>query len=58
MNGGNQDVDHTHVFETYIRFALSDIFAITGDMQYVEDAMKAGDGPKGWIFGLRLTAEL
>jgi len=58
MNGGNLDVDHTHVFETYVRCALNDIFAITGDVQYMKDAMKAGDGPKGWIFGLRLTAEL
>ena len=47
LNGGNQDVDHTHVFETYVRFALSDIFAITGDVQYMKDAMKAGDSPQG-----------
>jgi hypothetical protein len=57
LNGGNQEVDHTHVFETYVRFAMSDIFAITGDVQYMKDAMKEGDSPQGWIFGLRLTAE-
>jgi porin len=57
MNGGNQDVDHTHVFETYVRFALSDIFAITGDVQYMKDSMKVGDSPSAWIFGLRATAE-
>ncbi len=57
MNGGNQDVDHTHVFETYVRVALNDIFAITGDVQYMKDSMKAGDSPDGWIFGLRATAE-
>ncbi len=57
LNGGNQDVDHTHVFETYVRVALSHIFAVTGDVQYMEDAMKEGDSPSGWIFGLRLTAE-
>ncbi|MDQ1334613.1 MAG: hypothetical protein QG552_1563 [Thermodesulfobacteriota bacterium] len=57
LNGGNQDVDHSHVFETYVRVALNDIFAITGDVQYMEDAMKAGDSPNGWIFGLRATAE-
>jgi len=57
LNGGNQNVSHTHVFETYVRFALSNIFAITGDVQYMKDTMKAADSPNGWIFGLRLTAE-
>ena len=55
--GGNLDVDHTDVFEIYSRFALNDIFAATGDVQYMKDSMKAGDSPDGWIFGLRLTAE-
>jgi len=58
LNGGNQGVDHTHVLETYVRFALSEVFAITGDVQYMNDAMRQGDSPDGWIFGLRLTAEL
>lgn len=57
LNGGNLDADHTHVFETYIRFALNDIFAVTGDVQYMKDSMKVGDSPDGWIFGLRATAE-
>lgn len=55
--GGNLDVDHTDVFEIYGRFALNDIFAVTGDVQYMKDSMKEGDSPKGWIFGLRMTAE-
>ncbi len=57
LSGGNQEVDHTHVFETYVRFALNHIFAITGDVQYMKDAMKVGECPNGWILGLRLTAE-
>ena len=57
LRGGNQNVDHTDVFEVYGRFALNDIFAVTGDVQYMEDSMKEGDSPKGWIFGLRMTAE-
>ena len=57
LRGGNLEVDHTHVFEIYGRFALNDIFAVTGDVQYMKDSMKEGDSPKGWIFGLRLTAE-
>ena len=28
-----------------------------GDVQYMKDSMAVGDSPKGWIFGLRLTAE-
>ncbi|MCD6294563.1 MAG: carbohydrate porin [Deltaproteobacteria bacterium] len=57
LRGGNQDVDHTDVFEVYGRFALNDIFAITGDVQYMKDSMDVGDSPDGWIFGLRATAE-
>jgi len=57
LRGGNLDVDHTDVFEVYGRFALNDIFAITGDVQYMKDSMKVGDSPDGWIFGLRMTAE-
>ena len=57
LGGGNLDVDHTDVFEVYGRFALNDIFAITGDIQYMKDSLKKGDSPKGWIFGVRLTAE-
>ncbi len=57
LRGGNQEVDKTDVFEIYGRFALNDIFAITGDMQYMKDSRKTGDGPSGLIFGLRATAE-
>lgn len=57
LGGGNLEVDHTEVFEVYGRVALNSVFAITGDVQYMKDAMKAGGGPGGWIFGLRATAE-
>jgi hypothetical protein len=57
LGGGNLDVDHTDVFEVYGRFPLNDIFAITGDIQYMKDSMKEGHSPNGWIFGLRATAE-
>jgi len=55
--GGNLDVDHTDVLEVYGRFALTDIFAVTGDVQYMKDSMEVGNSPEGWIFGLRMTAE-
>ena len=57
LTGGNLDVDQTDVFEIYGRFALNNICAVTGDIQYMKDSMKKGDSPSGWIFGLRATAE-
>jgi len=57
LRGGNLDVDHSDVFEVYGRFALTDIFAITGDVQYMKDSVRAGEDADGWIFGLRVTAE-
>ena len=57
LRSGNLDLDHTDVFEVYGRFALNNIFAITGDIQYMKDSTKEGDSPNGWIFGLRATAE-
>ncbi len=58
LRGGNLDVNNTDVFEIYGRFALNDIFAITGDIQYMKDSYKDGDNdPSAWIFGLRATAE-
>ena len=57
LRGGNLDVDQTHVFEIYARFALSGIFALTADVQYMKDEMKQDDSPRGFICGLRLTAE-
>ena len=57
LRGGNLEVDHTDVFEVYGRFGLTDIFAITADVQYMKDSMNVEDSPDGWIFGLRATAE-
>jgi len=57
LGGGNQDVNHTDVFEVYARVAFNPILAMTGDVQYMKDDRSAGESPEGWIFGLRLTAE-
>ena len=57
LMGGNQGVDYTDVFEVYGRIAINHIFGVTGDVQYMKDSMVVGDSPKGWIFGLRVTAE-
>ncbi|HKI49947.1 MAG TPA: carbohydrate porin, partial [Desulfobacteria bacterium] len=57
VGGGNQGLNYTDVFEIYGRIAVTSIFAVTGDVQYMKDAMAEGDSPEGWIFGLRVTAE-
>jgi hypothetical protein len=57
LSGGNLDVDQMHVLEIYARFALSSTFALTADLQYMKDEMKQDDSPRGFIYGLRLTAE-
>jgi len=57
LEGGNTGIDHTQVFEVYARFLLNDYLAVTADIQYMDEALSDGDGPKGWIPGIRLTAE-
>ena len=56
LGGGNQDIDTTQVLEGYIRFVLTKIFALTLDVQYMREKMKAGEGPKGFIYGVRMAA--
>jgi porin len=57
--GGNQEIDRAQVVEGYVRFALSEIFAVTLDAQYLDDRYKtgAGDDVDGFITGIRLTAQ-
>ena len=54
---GPQNVDQTHVAETYYRMAVSEFFTVTADLQYMKDVNRAGSDPEGIIFGIRLTAE-
>jgi hypothetical protein len=61
LNGGNTNVRRTNVFEAYYRAVLNDYFAITADVQYMDDSLRKTDplqeSPEGWILGLRATAE-
>jgi hypothetical protein len=59
LSGGNQGIDRAQVAEGYIRFGLNEIFALTLDLQYLDDTYKegAGDDVEGWITGMRLTAQ-
>ena len=61
LEGGNLDLDHTQVIEAYYRFGINDVLAFTADVQYMADARIKIDpiqeDPRGWIFGVRLTAQ-
>jgi porin len=61
LEGGNQSVENTQVFEAYYRAVLNEYAAITADIQYMKDDITNVDSrqenPEGWIFGMRLTAE-
>ena len=57
VDGGNQDVRDTQVAEIYYRFVVNRIFAVTADVQYMEDNLATSPSPKGFILGLRGTAE-
>lgn len=56
-DGGNGDIDKYQVFEAYVRFMLSELVAGTLDLQYVKQDLKVGEGPSGFMPGVRLTAE-
>lgn len=57
LPGGNEDVRGSHVAELYYRFVAHKYLAITADVQYMRDDLKAGRGPRGFIVGLRFAAE-
>lgn len=61
LEGGNGDIDKSQVFETYYRVGLNDYVGLTADVQYLEEDLAWSDprqeNPKGWILGMRLTAE-
>ena len=57
LNGGSLDIDKSQVAEAYYRWQLGEVLGLTADVQYMRDDYKAGSGPRGWIFGLRATAE-
>ena len=57
FGGGNQDLDVIEVLEGYIRFVFKEMFAVTLDIQYMDEKFKTGTGPKGFIYGVRMTGE-
>jgi hypothetical protein len=57
LAGGNTGIRHAHVFEAYVRFVLNTYIALSVDLQYMDEPLDSGVGPRGWIPGFRLTAE-
>jgi porin len=55
-DGANLDINSGQVFEGYYRLVLTEIFAITTDVQYIKDQVENSDDPKGFIFDIRATA--
>lgn len=53
LDGGNGDVNTSHVAEVYYRFVINEHLAMTGDIQLLRDKAVGGGGPKGAIFSLR-----
>ncbi|MFB1487974.1 MULTISPECIES: carbohydrate porin [unclassified Thiocapsa] len=58
LDGANTGISNTNVAELYYRCAVNDYLALTADIQYMADAYDSGEDIEGWIFGLRLVAEL
>jgi porin len=57
LNGKN-DFDYFQVAEVYWRFVLNDYFAVTADVQYMQDKYDNGeDDIDGIIGGVRATVE-
>ena len=53
LDGGNQKIINSYVAETYYRFIIDERFALTGDLQYMQDIRQDGKNPEGFILGLR-----
>jgi porin len=57
LDGGNQNIESSQVFESYYRCVFNDIFSMTLDIQYLKDKIDIEDDPSGFIYGIRMTAE-
>lgn len=57
LDGGNLDVQHSHIAEAYYRYVMNKYLAITADLQYQQDDYNNGPNPQGFTGGLRLAAE-
>ncbi|MFH1980383.1 MAG: carbohydrate porin, partial [Pseudomonadota bacterium] len=61
LNGGNKGIKNAQVGEAYVRVALSELFALTLDVQYQDNRFDAGAGTgvdtTGLTYGARGVVE-
>ena len=57
LSGGNTGISSSRVIEAYYRFVVAKQFAITADVQYMADDLRANRGSQGFVLSLRGTAE-
>ncbi|MHC4910717.1 MAG: carbohydrate porin, partial [Planctomycetota bacterium] len=57
IGGSNLDVASSEVFETYVRFGLTESLALTLDAQHLRDAYRDREPIDGWVFGARCVFE-
>lgn len=57
LSGGNTGISSSRVIEAYYRFVVAKQFAITADVQYMADDLRANRGSQGFVLSLRSTAE-
>ncbi len=58
LDDGETEVDNTIAAEAYVRFGLNDFFAVTADVQYLEDEYDGDlEDVDGWVGSIRVTAE-
>jgi porin len=57
LTGGNLEIERSRIAEVYYRFVVVTALAITGDIQYMRDDLRGAQGPAGFVFGLRVTAQ-
>ncbi len=57
LDGGNDAIDSTQVFEGYYRFTVNKFLALTADVQYMQDEYQDDRQVSGWIWGLRAVTE-
>ena len=55
LDGGNNRITKTRIFETYYRWVFNPYLALTGDAQYVRDVFRQNPEAKGFVYSLRAT---
>jgi porin len=55
LDGGNNRIINTRIFEAYYRLVVNPYLALTGDAQYMRDVFQREPEAKGFVYSLRAT---